>query len=95
MIITLGSRGSVVYHGDVFYSIPAYPPVAVIDATGCGDTYMAGYLYRRSQGATVQEAGEFAAAMATLKIQTSGPFSGTAQQVQELLGRNQAMDVRS
>ena len=40
-------------------------------ATGCGDTYMAGYLYQRLKGAGIQDAGEFAAAMATLKLGSS------------------------
>src|SRR5580658_4171473 len=46
IVITLGSRGSVIYNGNRFYDIPAYTPFSsVVDATGCGDTYMAGYLY--------------------------------------------------
>ena len=51
VIITLGSEGSLVYVDDTFYDIPAYPPHEVVDATGCGDTYSAGYLYKRLQGA--------------------------------------------
>jgi sugar/nucleoside kinase (ribokinase family) len=85
VIITLGSKGSVIYTDHVFYDIPAYVPVAVTDATGCGDTYMAGYLYQRIKGATFQAAGEFAAAMATLKIESSGPFTGTKDDVTNLL----------
>ena len=81
MIITLGSKGSVVYSEGVFYTIPAFRPLKVTDATGCGDTYMAGYLYRRLKGASIQQAGEFGAAMATLKLETSGPFTGTKEQV--------------
>ncbi|WP_211330139.1 PfkB family carbohydrate kinase [Deminuibacter soli] len=81
VVITLGSMGSVIYADGVFYDIPAYTPSVVADATGCGDTYMAGYLYQRSKGAGYQEAGEFAAAMASLKIQSSGPFTGTAEDV--------------
>jgi sugar/nucleoside kinase (ribokinase family) len=46
---------------------------------------MAGYLYQRSKGAPVQDAGEFAAAMATLKIEGSGPFTGTKEDVLDLL----------
>ena len=60
VIITLGSEGSLVYVDDKFYEIPAYPPHEVVDATGCGDTYSAGYLYKRLQGATPTEAGKFA-----------------------------------
>ena len=81
VIITLGSKGSVVYSEGVFYTIPAFRPLKVTDATGCGDTYMAGYLYRRLKGASIQQAGEFGAAMATLKLETSGPFTGTKEQV--------------
>ena len=86
VVITLGSMGSVIYSEQTFYNIPAYiPTTSVVDATGCGDTYMAGYLYQRIRGASIQEAGEFAAAMATLKIEGSGPFTGTKAEVLALL----------
>lgn len=81
VLITLGSLGSVVYDGQTFYRIPAYKPREVMDATGCGDTYMTGYLYQRATGAGIEEAGRFAAAMSTLKIEASGPFSGTKEDV--------------
>lgn len=77
VVLTLGSRGSVIYADNSFYTIPAFTPTAILDATGCGDTYMAGYLYRRCRGDGVEQAGRFAAAMATIKIQSSGPFHGT------------------
>jgi sugar/nucleoside kinase (ribokinase family) len=81
VLITLGSMGSVIYDGEKFYKIPAYKPREVIDATGCGDTYMTGYLYQRAKGAGLEEAGRFAAAMATLKIQGLGPFKGTKEDI--------------
>ena len=76
VLITLGSLGSVLYDGQTYFNIPAYKPREIVDATGCGDTYVTGYLYRRVKGATMEEAGEFAAAMATLKIEKYGPFKG-------------------
>ncbi|MES2647898.1 MAG: PfkB family carbohydrate kinase [Bacteroidota bacterium] len=85
VIITLGSKGSIIYANETFHKIPAFTPASVVDATGCGDTYMAGYLYQKSRGASVDVAGTFGAAMATLKIQSSGPFSGTENQVNTLL----------
>jgi sugar/nucleoside kinase (ribokinase family) len=86
VIITLGSMGSVVYTDRQFFDIPAYiPTTSVVDATGCGDTYMAGYLYQRIKGASSRSSGEFAAAMATLKIEASGPFTGTKKDVEHLL----------
>jgi sugar/nucleoside kinase (ribokinase family) len=88
VVITLGSKGSVIYAEGIFYEIPAFKPNAVVDATGCGDTYMAGYLYQRSQGNSILDAGEFAAAMATLNIQSFGPFTGNENDVNELLAAN-------
>lgn len=85
VIITLGSEGSLVYVDDKFYEIPAYPPHEVIDATGCGDTYSAGYLYKRLQGATPTEAGKFAAAMCTIKLEHNGPFNRSIEDVEKII----------
>ena len=74
-MITLGSLGSIIYAEGTFLKIPAYPPKDIVDATGCGDTYATGYLYMRNKGASYEEAGCFAAAMSTLKLEASGPFS--------------------
>jgi len=49
---------------------------------------MAGYLYKRIRNATIQEAGEFGAAMASLKIEAPGPFTGTEADVLKLLANN-------
>lgn len=86
VLITLGSLGSVIYAEGVYYSIPAYPPREVVDATGCGDTYMAGYLYMRGHGRSYFESGCFAAAMSTLKLEHSGPFAGTEEDILSTIG---------
>jgi len=85
VLITLGSMGSVIYDGNNFHMIPAYKPKEVVDATGCGDTYMTGYLYKRAKGAGIEEAGRFAAAMSTLKIECLGPFKGTKEDIEHCL----------
>ncbi len=85
VLLTLGDKGSLIYSGGQFYDIPAYPTLQVVDATGCGDTYMAGYLYKRSQGASYEEAGCFAAAMCTIKLQSHGPFNGTEEAINAIL----------
>lgn len=87
VIVTLGSKGSLIYTGGVFYEIPAYTPDQVVDATGCGDTYMAGYLYKRAKNFDCVEAGKFGAAMATLKIESSGPFKGNFEDVSRIVVR--------
>ena len=85
VLITLGSMGSVIYDGTTFHKIPAYKPKEVVDATGCGDTYMTGYLYKRAKGAGIEESGRFAAAMSTLKIECLGPFKGTKEDIEHCL----------
>ena len=85
VILTLGSMGSTIYADGQFHSILAYAPAEVVDATGCGDTYMAGYLYKRAHGADYDEAGRFAAAMCTLKLQATGPFTQSEAEVASIL----------
>lgn len=80
VLLTLGSEGSLILAEGKFYKIPAYPPTEIVDATGCGDTYMLGYLYMRNQNVSYAEAGCFAAAMSTIKLAKSGPFCGTEEE---------------
>lgn len=85
VLLTLGSEGSVIYTDGKFFDIPAYPPEQVVDATGCGDTYMTGYLYMRNKGASYYDAGCFAAAMCSIKLAASGPFSGTEDDILRMM----------
>ena len=85
VVLTLGSMGSVILADGKAFNIPAYIPADIVDATGCGDTYMAGYLYKRSKGADYDEAGRFAAAMCTIKLQATGPFRSSIADVQRLI----------
>jgi sugar/nucleoside kinase (ribokinase family) len=88
VLLTLGSMGSLIYADGQFYEIPAYSPKEVVDATGCGDTYMAGYLYMRSKGASCLEAGRFAAAMCTMKLEASGPFNGKEEDLWHIMEKH-------
>ena len=85
VVLTLGSMGSVILADGHAYEIPAFTPTDIVDATGCGDTYMAGYLYMRNKGAGYEEAGRFAAAMCTIKLQATGPFRSSAEEVRQLI----------
>lgn len=85
VILTLGSEGSVIYADEKAHVIPAYSPKEVVDATGCGDTYMTGYLYMRNKGCGYEEAGIFAAAMCTIKLEASGPFSADEECVKKIM----------
>ena len=88
VMMTFGNYGSIIYAEGNLYEIPAYAPHALIDATGCGDTYAAGYLYMRCKGANYDEAGRFAAAMSTLKLEKTGPFDRTINDIQAVISAN-------
>lgn len=88
VLLTLGSEGSLIYAEGRFYKIPAYPPKKTTDATGCGDTYMLGYLYSRNKGADYAEAGCFAAALSTIKLENSGPFCGTESEAMQMISQS-------
>lgn len=87
VVITLGDYGSVIFAEERFYNIPAYSPLHIVDATGCGDTYAAGYLYCRSKGMDYGESGRFAAAMCTLKLEHAGPFAANPEEIKKKMER--------
>lgn len=90
VIITLGSKGSLIYSRGKFHMIPAFPERRVTDPTGCGDTYMAGYLYMRLKGYPVIESGRFSAAISSLKLENYGPFKGSEDDVKQFLMRRRS-----
>lgn len=60
LIITLGADGAVICCEDAQVSVPAMPEGAVIDTTGAGDLFAAGYLYGRATGASALQSAELA-----------------------------------
>ena len=73
VVITLGKKGSLIYAKGEFYSIPAVV-TSVVDPTGCGDTYMAGYICKRLTSEDFNEIGNFASKVASLKLERFGPL---------------------
>ena len=83
--MTLGSRGALIaYQGQVTYIDPFH--LQVIDTTGAGDAFAAGFLYGLTQNKSILESGRIAAAMAALIISQLGPrFQGNLQARLQLL----------
>ncbi len=85
IIMTSGSKGSTIFRADHSTSIPAYPPERMVDPTGAGDSYLAGYVYAKLRHDDTEQAGRFAAMTATMTIEKSGPCTATADEVSKRL----------
>ncbi len=72
LIITLGGQGSQIYtHGECI-TIPAAKPKAILDPTGCGDSYRAGLLYGLMNELGWEVTGRVASLMGAIKIENNG-----------------------
>ncbi len=85
VVVTLGGAGALVWAGRRAYRVPAVAPRALVDPTGAGDSFMAGYLFRRLRSDDIAAAGRFAAALAACKLARSGAFTGAEGEVRALL----------
>jgi len=72
VIETLGPAGSRIRTDGRAIDIPAVPPAAVVDPTGCGDAYRAGLLYGIARGWDWPKTGRLAALLGAHKIAHRG-----------------------
>jgi sugar/nucleoside kinase (ribokinase family) len=73
--LTRSEKGSVVVNGNEVHTIAAVPGVKVIDTTGAGDAYAAGFLYGYTQGRDLATCGRLGGVMAADVISQYGPRS--------------------
>ncbi|MHC4664296.1 MAG: adenosine kinase [Planctomycetota bacterium] len=69
--VKTGGEGSLVACGGKTYRISVFP-AEVVDTTGAGDTYAAGFLYKYLTGANAEEAGVFASRLAAKVVSKVG-----------------------
>jgi sulfofructose kinase len=86
LVITRGDRGSVALDGDTFHLVPAFT-VKVVDATGAGDVFRAGFIYALRQKWPVPQMLRFANAAAASSCTKLGamPSVPSLAEVQALL----------
>ena len=85
VLVTRASHGSVVCAKGEVHHVPAVSTPDPVDPTGCGDTFMAGYVSARLGGGDATQSARFGAAAAALKLRHVGPFDGTRTKVDSLL----------
>lgn len=94
VLVTRAARGSVVCAAGELLEVPAVSASDAVDPTGCGDTFMAGYLFSRLRGLEPFAAARFGAAAATIKLRHVGPFDGSREAVEALLRSRTGLRTR-
>lgn len=70
--LTRSERGSVVVTEDGFEEVPAHPVEELVDTTGAGDLYAAGFLFGRSRGMDLRRCAELGSLAASEVISHIG-----------------------
>ncbi|MGV0084092.1 ribokinase [Rahnella aceris] len=71
VIITMGSRGALLFDGNQFQHIPAFPALSV-DTTGAGDAFNGALASSIANGQSLVQAATYAAAFASLAVEREG-----------------------
>ncbi|MCV9879412.1 ribokinase [Brenneria izbisi] len=71
VIITMGARGALLFEGNQFQHIPAFPALS-IDTTGAGDAFNGALAAAIANGQTLLQAATYASAFASLAVEREG-----------------------
>jgi len=77
LIVTLGGKGSHIYHSNKRIDIPPAPVSAIVDPTGCGDAFRGGILYGLMNGLDWEKTGRIGGLMGAIKIEHHGTQNHT------------------
>lgn len=71
--LTRSEKGSVIVRGDAVTEVKAEPVAKVLDTTGAGDVYAAGFLYGYTEGMSMAQCGQLGSIAAAEVISHIGP----------------------
>ncbi|MEP5757897.1 MAG: sugar kinase [Litoreibacter sp.] len=81
VVLTMGADGSMIADGDGRVHVPVYD-IEVVDTTGCGDAYTAGFIAGLADGRSLLEAGHLGTASASLVASGLGSDAGIIDRAQ-------------
>lgn len=86
VVLTLGARGALVKNETLTQHVPAYDAGPVLDTTGAGDAFNAGFAVALSEGRTLVDAVHMGCAVAGLSVTRPGtaPSMPTRTEVEQL-----------
>lgn len=89
LVVKLGSKGSIVKQGEKIVHVPAAEVGEVVDTTGAGDLYGAGFIYGYLKGWDIEKTARFASASGSLAVTFYGGVdeSYTLGRVMELYNK--------
>jgi adenosine kinase len=72
LVVTLGARGALVYADGQMHDIAPVTASRVLDPTGCGDAFRAGFMFGVNQGLAIVDCARLGAVLGALKIEHRG-----------------------
>jgi sugar/nucleoside kinase (ribokinase family) len=75
LINTIGSKGSVIYTREGRIDVPAVKPRRILDTTGAGDAFRAGFFSGLYRGAGLRESAIIGAAVSSFVIEEKGSLT--------------------
>ncbi|MGK6314477.1 adenosine kinase [Neorhizobium sp. DT-125] len=71
--VTMSEEGAIIIRGEERVRVPAYPIEELVDTTGAGDLFAAGFLFGYTQGRSLEDCGKLGCLAAAIVIQQIGP----------------------
>jgi adenosine kinase len=75
VVVTRGEAGSTIQSGEQAIEVPAVRAERVVDPTGCGDAYRAGFLYGRVRELPLETCGRLGSVVGSLAVEHQGTQS--------------------
>ena len=75
-VVKCGGKGCIIANNSAQIEIPACHVEKVIDTTGAGDCFAAGFLWALSEGWSLEDCGRFACAAASCSVEEVGAVTG-------------------
>ena len=72
LVVTYGAKGSIIYNKKEVIKIKAVKPRKIVDPTGAGDAYRAGFIKGLVNGLDLKHCGELASKVAKYPIEYYG-----------------------
>lgn len=76
VVIKCGSKGCLIGTPEAVIKVAAYPVEQVVDTTGAGDCFAAGFLWGLTQGLSLEACGKLACATASFAVECVGATDG-------------------